>query len=316
MRNGSTHLSSPPSLHVRSISDTVMSLTAGFSVEMTPREARANPGLCDEWLPSGTRVYLTHLPNASFSDTVEAAIWLLAQGMRPVPHIAARSVTGPAELDAMLGRLADVGVTELLVIAGSVTAPRGTITDSMQILRSGLLAERGMTRIGVAGHPEGNRDIGRDGLSRALLQKNAFAAFTGCQVYLLTQFCFAAEPIVAWERRIRAEGNRLPIYVGLPGLTSPLRLAKFGLACGVGPSLKVLRKHAGGVRKLATTSTYYPDQTLLRIASLVRDDPGSLISGMHLFPFGATAPTAAWATQIADGQFQIDDRQGRLAVTA
>lgn len=316
MRNGSIQLPRPSSLPVRDLPSVVMSLTAGFSVEMTPREVRTNPGLCREWLPSGTRVYITSLPNAPFSDTVEAAIWLLAQGMRPVPHIAARSVAGLAELDAMLGRLADVGVTELLVIAGSVTPLRGTITDSMQILGSGTLAKRGMTRVGVAGHPEGNRDIGRDGLATALREKNAFAADTGFEVYLLTQFCFAAEPILAWERRIRAEGNRLPIYVGLPGLTSPLRLAKFGLACGVGPSLQVLRKQPSGVRSLVTTSAYCPDQTLLGIASSVRDDPGSLICGTHLFPFGATALTAAWATQIADGQFQIDDRQGRLAVTA
>jgi methylenetetrahydrofolate reductase (NADPH) len=247
---------------------------------------------------------------------IDATNSLLAQGMRPVPHIAARSVADLSEVDRLLGRLADAGVTELLVIAGSVATPRGSLTDSTQILRSGLLAKWGMTRVGVAGHPEGNRDIGADGLAAALREKNAFAAESGCEVYLLTQFCFAAEPIAAWERRIRAEGNRLPVYVGLPGLTSPLRLAKFGLSCGVGPSLKVLRKQASGVRKLATTAVYHPDQTLLGLASSVSDNPASLISGVHFFPFGATAPTADWATRIANGQFQIDDRQGRLAVTA
>jgi len=294
----------------------VRSLTTGFSVEMTPADVRKNPGLCRESLPAGTRVYLTFLPRTPFGDTVKAAISLIEQGMRPVPHIAARGIADTAELDRIVGQLADVGVTELLVIAGSLRSPKGTLGDTMAVLRSGVPACHGITRIGVAGHPEGSPDIDADALATALRDKNDFAAQTGCEMYLLTQFCFDAPPIVAWERRIRAAGNQLPVHIGLPGLTSPKRLLKFGLACGVGPSLKVLRKQAGGVLSLATTSAYYPDQTLLGLASSLRDDEGSRISGVHFFPFGATAPTADWAKQIADGQFQIDDRQERLAVTA
>lgn len=301
---------------VAELSNVVRALTLGFSLEMTPRDVRRNPGLCEETLPAGTRVYTTFLPRSPFGDTVKAAMSLIDQGMRPVPHIAARGVTDAAELDRMVGELADVGVRELLVVAGSIGTPKGAFTDTMQVLRPGVLARHGITRVGVAGHPEGSPDISADALDTALREKNAFAAEAGCEMYLLTQFCFAARPIVAWERRIRAAGNWLPIYVGLPGLTSPKTLLKFGLSCGVGPSLKVLRKQTGGVLSLATTSAYYPDQTLLGLASAVRTDQASLISGVHFFPFGATASTADWARQIADGQFQIDDRQERLAVTA
>ncbi|MPY98056.1 MAG: metFprotein [Actinophytocola sp.] len=301
---------------VANLSDVVRSLTAGLSVEMTPRDVRKEPGLCEQSLPAGTRVYLTFLPRSPFGDTVKAAMSLIDQGMRPVPHIAARGVADAAELDRMVGELADVGVRELLVVAGSIGTPKGTFTDTMQVLRSGVLERHGITRVGVAGHPEGSPDIDVDALETALREKNVFAAEAGCEMYLLTQFCFAARPIVAWERRIRAAGNWLPIYIGLPGLTSPRQLLKFGLACGVGPSLKVLRNQTGGVLSLATTSAYYPDQTLLGLASAVRTDQASLISGVHFFPFGATASTADWAKQIADGQFRIDDRQGRLAVTA
>lgn len=289
-------------------------LTADFSVELTPREIRMHPGLCRDTLPTGTRVYTTFLRNTPFAGTVKAAISLVEQGMRPVPHIAARNVRDAAELDRMVGELADVGASELLVIAGSVDRPRGAFTDSMQILRSGVLTRWGIDRVGVAGHPEGNRDIGDASLAAALREKNAFAADSGCEVYLLTQFCFDAAPIVAWERRIRDEGNRLPIRVGLPGLTSPARLLRFGLSCGVGPSLTVLRKQAR-VLSLATTPVYRPDQTLLDIAASVQDDPESLIRGVHFFPFGATALTAQWAGQIAQGRFHLD-RERRLAVTA
>jgi methylenetetrahydrofolate reductase (NADPH) len=294
----------------------VMSLAAGFSLEVTPREVRKHPGLCREILPARTRVYTTFLPNTPFSDTVDAAASLVEQGMRPVPHLAARNVEDERELDRMVGRLADAGVSELLVIAGSLNHPRGTISESLQVLRSGVLARHGITRVGVAGHPEGNRDIGDEALAASLRAKNEFAADNGHDVYLLTQFCFAAEPIVDWERRIRAAGNELPIVVGLPGLASPVSLVKFGLACGVGPSLKVLRKQSGGVLKLATKAVYYPDQTLFGLAQSVRSDPSSLIRGVHFFPFGALTPTADWIQQITGGRFRIDHRQGRLAVTA
>jgi methylenetetrahydrofolate reductase (NADPH) len=114
-------------------------------------------------------------------------------------------------------------------------------------------------------------------------------------MHLVTQFTFAAEPVVAWERRLRAMGNTLPIHVGLPGVTSPAKLIKFGLSCGVGPSLSVLRKQTGGVLKLATTTAYKPEDTLLDLAAAIAADPRSLLSTAHFFPFGALSATAEWA---------------------
>jgi methylenetetrahydrofolate reductase (NADPH) len=184
----------------------------------------------------------------------------------------------------------------------------------MQVLRSGVLGRHGIRRVGVAGHPEGNKDIGDPALASALAEKNALAAETGTDMYLLTQFCFAPEPIIAWERRIREAGNRLPVHVGLPGLTSPASLIKFGLACGVGPSLKVLRKQSGGVLKLATTPVYYPDQTLLGVARSTSADPASLFRSVHFFPFGALRPTAEWVRKLQEGGFRVDAQRDRVAV--
>lgn len=279
----------------------VSSLLSEFTVEVTPKEVRKDPGLLADVLPAGTRVYTTFLPATPFDDTVAAAATLADQGLRPVPHLAARSVASGAELDRMVGRLAAAGADELLVIGGSVDTPAGAITESMQVLRSGVLERHGIRRVGVAGHPEGNPEVGDEALAAAIAGKNAFAADTGTQMYLLTQFCFAAGPVVAWERRIRAAGNRLPVYVGLAGLTSPARLLKFGIACGVGPSLKVLRKQAGGVLKLATSPAYHPDEVLAGVAEAAGADPGSLIRGVHFFPFGALRATAGWARDLQAG---------------
>jgi methylenetetrahydrofolate reductase (NADPH) len=289
-------------------------LMARFSVEITPREAPSLPPLADV-LPAGTAVYLTFLPHTPWEQTVATARSVREAGMRPVPHLAARAVPDRPALRRMLADLAAAGVEDLLILAGSLATPVGEFHETAQILDTGLLQEVGVVRVGVVGHPEGHPDVDGDELFRALVAKCRIARDRGLDLHLVTQFAFAPEPIVDWERAIRASGVDVPVHVGLPGLTSPSRLLRFGLRCGVGASLKVLRQQAGGVFKLATSHVHHPDATLLGIAAAVAADPASLLRGIHFFPFGALAATAAWATDIRDGRFEVDDRD-RLRVTA
>jgi methylenetetrahydrofolate reductase (NADPH) len=275
-----------------------------FSVEITPREAAKLPPLSD-LLVEGTAVYLTYLPNTPWAETVAVARRVVEAGLRPVPHLAARAVPDRATLRAMLADLAAIGVADMLLIAGSQATPVGEFHEAAQILDSGYLEEAGIRRVGVAGHPEGHPDVDDDVLAEALAIKGRIARARGLDLHIVTQFCFDAEPIIAWERRIRAAGIDAPVRVGLPGLTSPARLVKFGLSCGVGPSLKVLRKQAGGVLKLATTPTYHPDETLLGLATSVADEPASLLRAVHFFPFGALVATAEWAAGLRDGRFVL-----------
>jgi methylenetetrahydrofolate reductase (NADPH) len=85
---------------------------------------------------------------------------------------------------------------------------------------------------------------------------------------------------------------------GIPGVTSPPVLLKFALACGIGPSVEVLRKQSGGLLKLATTRLWRPDQLAEGIARSTIDDPGSLIQGLHLFPFGGVERSARWLAEL------------------
>jgi methylenetetrahydrofolate reductase (NADPH) len=289
-------------------------LMAGFSVEITPREAPSLPPLADV-LPAGTAVYLTFLPNTPWEQTVAVAWSVREAGMRPVPHLAARAVPDRAVLRRMLVDVAAAGADDLLVLAGSLDKPVGEFHEAAQILDSGLLEDAGIHRVGIVGHPEGHPDVDDDELFRALHAKCRIARERGLDLYLVTQFAFDAEPIVAWERRIRAAGVDVPIQVGLPGVTTPARLLRFGLRCGVGPSLKVLRQQAGGVLKLATSPVHHPDATLVGLAAVMAADPDCLLRGIHFFPFGALVPTVAWAGDIRDGRFEVDDRD-RLRVTA
>ena len=60
----------------------------------------------------------------------------------------------------------------------------------------------------------------------------------------------------------------------------------------------MLRKQSGGLLKLATTRLWRPDQLAEGIAAATVDDPGSLIQGLHLFPFGGVERAAQWLAEM------------------
>jgi methylenetetrahydrofolate reductase (NADPH) len=288
----------------------VAALMRGFSIEVTPRELDSL-GPIEGLLPSGTPVFITWLPNAGFEGTVAAARRIAGAGLVPVPHLAARAVRSEQQIEDVVGAVAEqAGVRRVLAIAGSVEELAGPFPATIDLLRTGVMQRHGITWVGVAGHPEGSPDVGDAELVQAITDKNEFAVDSGLDVHLVTQFSFAPEPVIIWERSIRAAGNRLPVHVGLPGAASAATLLKFGLRCGIGPSLAVMRKQAGNVLKLASTKPQYPEATVTGVAAAAAQDGANRFAPFHFFPFGAFARTAAWARAIADGRFALpsDDR--------
>jgi methylenetetrahydrofolate reductase (NADPH) len=292
----------------------IIDLLSGFSAETTPGAARKTADYRAHLRP-GTTVYITFLPGSDFDETVALAVRLRAEGFEPVPHLAARSIPGRRVLDDKLARLAgEAGVTQVLAIAGAVARPVGELGDSMQMLETGLLDRHGITRIGVAGHPEGSPDIGDEAIRAALAWKNAFAERTGAELYVVTQFCFEAAPVIAWDRRLRAEGNRLPIHVGLPGLASIKALIGHAKACGVGPSMRFLTRQARSVAKLMSVSA--PDRQLAELAAYAATDPACGITGVHVFPLGGLRKSAEWSYAVTDGLFRMNADGRGFEVTA
>ena len=283
---------------------TARRLLADFSVEVTPKEAAVLPELARAVRP-GTSVYLTSLSTVAFDRVLATARDVVGHGLRPVVHLAVRAIPDAAALDHTLGSLVDAGVTDLLLVAGSFR-PAGEIENTLQVLESPALRRRAFTGLGVAGHPEGNPGVDPGTVEDALARKDKIAREYGLPIHVVTQFGFAAEPILRWERRVREAGISLPVHVGLPGLTSPARLVRFGLSCGIGPSLSVLRKQAGSVFTLAT-QTYRPADTVAALLRSVAAEPQSLVASLHFFPFGAVLPTVAWARAVGEGRFVIGD---------
>ncbi len=280
----------------------IMRFLADWSIETAPGSA-VKIGNFAALLPAGTAVYVTMLPGADLDAIVALCARLRGEGLEPVPHVAARSLASHDELERYVSGLAAAGVEQALVIGGGATTPRGPFDRSMAVLETGVFERNGITRIGVAGHPEGNADIPEAEIARALAEKNAYAAATGSRLYIATQFCFDPDAIIAWDRRLRAAGNRLPIHIGIAGPAKLKSLINYATMCGVGPSLRFLTRQALNIAKLATISV--PDRLVTRLAAYQAEDPDCGIERAHFFAFGGMERTSRWLAAMEAGRFTM-----------
>ena len=281
----------------------IIDLLSRFTTETTPGSAAKIADYRVHLRPD-TTIFITFLPGSDFTDTMAVAARLRREGFNPVPHFAARSIPSRAFVEEGLARLTgDAGVDQVMLVGGAVDRPIGEFSDTMQLLETGVFDRYGIRRIGVAGHPEGSPDIPDDRMRSALAWKNAFAERTGAAMYVVTQFCFEAKPVIEWDRRIQAEGNRLPVYVGIPGLASLKALIGHARACGVGPSMRYLTRQARNVTRLLTVSA--PDRLVAALAAYRATDPECGIHGVHLYPLGGLGISAQWVQSVIDGRFEF-----------
>jgi methylenetetrahydrofolate reductase (NADPH) len=290
----------------------VQNLVRNYSIETTSIQAQRVARFSDLVAP-GTHVYIPHTPHTEFNDVVALAARLRRENVEPVPHLVARRLHTWATLDALLSRLSgEAGVRQVLIVAGDITPPAGELESTLQILDSGLLAKYKIQTVGVAGHPEGHPDVSDAVLREALRRKNGYAAQTGANVYIVTQFTFSADPVIAWEKSHGADIGSLPIRVGLPGLASARTLLKYAMECGVGASLKAFSKRYASLSKLLTIST--PDETITGLARYKEQTPDTRVGGVHFFTFGGFQPTAEWANQIVAGNFEVSEDGGLVII--
>jgi len=267
-----------------------------YSIEVMPRTAEKVEDFRD-LLPAGTRVYVAHIEGTPIDDMVATAKRLAADGYNVMPHFPARIIKDKAMLADWIARYqGEANVKQALLLAGGVTTPHGDFSDSMQLLESGLFDQAGFENLHVAGHPEGNRDIdakGTAGVDAALKWKNDFQTRTDAKMAIATQFAFEAKPIIAWADSLKEAGITLPVHIGIAGPAKLQTLIKFAIACGVGPSLKVLQKRAMDVTKLLLP--YEPTDVLNELALHKAANPDFNISHVHFFPLGGIKTNATWA---------------------
>ena len=279
------------------VSPEVEAFLQGYSIEVMPRTAEKIPSFRD-LLPLGTRVYIAHIEGTPIEDMVATAKRIAAEGYAVMPHFPARIIKDKDVLGDWIARYqGEANVTQALILAGGVTKPHGDFDSSMELLESGLFDKAGFTRLHVAGHPEGNKDIDPDGtnlnVDAALQWKQKFSERSDAEMALATQFAFEAGPIIEWANAIKAAGVDIPIHIGIAGPAKLQTLIKFAIACGVGASLKVLQKRAMDVTKLLLP--YEPTDVITQLAAHKAKTPDFNISHVHFFPLGGIKTNANWA---------------------
>ena len=279
------------------VSPEVEAFLQGYSIEVMPRTAEKIPSFRD-LLPLGTRVYIAHIEGTPIEDMLATAKRIAAEGYAVMPHFPARIIKDKDVLGDWIARYqGEANVTQALILAGGVTKPHGDFDSSMELLESGLFDQAGFTRLHVAGHPEGNKDIDPDGtnlnVDAALQWKQKFSERSDAEMALATQFTFEAGPIIEWANAIKAAGVDIPIHIGIAGPAKLQTLIKFAIACGVGASLKVLQKRAMDVTKLLLP--YEPTDVITQLAAHKAKNPDFNISHVHFFPLGGIKTNANWA---------------------
>ncbi len=278
------------------VTEEVEAFLKGYSIEVMPRTAEKVEDF-RPLLPRGTRVYIAHIEGTPIEDMVATAKRIAGEGFDVMPHFPARIIHSKATLADWIARYKDVGVRQALLLGGGVTTPADDFDNSMQLIETGLF--NGFERLHVAGHPEGNKDIDRDGGDRIVLQalkwKNDFANRSDARMAIATQFCFEAAPVIAWADRLAAEGITLPIHIGVAGPAKLQTLIKFAISCGVGASLRVLQKRAMDVTKLLLP--YEPTEFVTELAAHKARNPKFGIEQVHFFPLGGIKTNATWVTE-------------------
>ena len=282
---------------VRLISPNLEAFLTGYSIEVMPRTASKIDDFRD-LLPKGTRVYVAHIEGTPIDEMVATAKRLTEEGYDVMPHFPARIIKDQSVLADWIARYqGEAGVKQALLLAGGVTTPYGDYHCSMQLLETGLFDKAGFTHLHVAGHPEVNKDIDPDGartnVNEALSWKQEFSKRTDAKMALATQFCFESQPVIEWADDLAARGIDIPVHIGIAGPAKLQTMIKFALACGVGPSLRVLQRRAKDVTKLLLP--FEPTEILSELADHKAANPGFNIAQVHFFPLGGIKTNANWA---------------------
>ena len=280
----------------KKVSDNLKDFLVNFSIEVMPRTAAKIESFKDI-LPTNTRIYIAHIEGVPIEEMIQTAKRLQSEGFSVMPHFPARIIKNKSTLEEWITKYQDeAGIDQALLLAGGVNNPHGVFENSMQLVETELFNKYNFKNLHFAGHPEGNKDIDFDGstnnVDEALLWKQKFNERTDIEVALTTQFCFEADPVIKWADSMIEKGINIPIHIGVAGPAKLQTLIKFSIACGVGPSLKVLQKRAKDVKKLLLP--FEPNDFLETLAQHKKENPKFNITNIHFFPLGGINTSADW----------------------
>jgi len=251
------------------------------SLEIIPKQVQKV-----ESIPKGLvdDIYVTYIPGSAPSDVVNASETILSYGFNPIPHCPARTIPDEEFLINYIDALVKVGVTNILIIGGSVSSPKGKFSSSIDLLNTGLFQQSKIKSINIAGHPEGNPDD--EDHFENMIHKCKWLGTNNFETNIVTQWCLSPDITNSWIRKTQTQlkniGAKCEIHLGVAGpakLTTILRYAKI---CGVSASASVFMKQGLDIRKIIN---HKPDNILEKLIGYDK---------LHIYPFGGIHEFLKW----------------------
>ena len=269
-------------------SEAIKKFLDGFSVEVTPKAASKIENF-EDYIPSGTLVYIAHIEGTPIEEMVETAKKINDQGFCAMPHFPARIIKDKNVLEDWISRYKnEANVSNALLIAGGANKPYGEYDSSIQLIESELFDKADFNNLHIAGHPEGSIDIDPDGsttnVDQALSWKNEFSKRTDANMAITTQFSFDASSVISWANNIKEAGIDIPVHIGIAGPAKLQTLLRYSIECGVGASIKIIQKRAKDLTKLLLP--YKPTNIITELATYKANNPSFNIEKVHFFPLG------------------------------
>ena len=260
---------------------------ARYEILPTPKVATA---VLDQ-VPKDVQLTVTASPAKGIEATLDLTERLIGEGYHVVPHLAARMISGKAELETIVARLAAAGVTNVFCPAGDADPPAGEYVGALALLEDLTALGHPFAEGGITGYPESHPEIEDDVAVQSMWDKRHHAT------YIVSNLCFDPSTIETWIRRVRRRGVDLPVLVGMPGPVERAKLLSMATKIGVGQSVRFLSNHVGAMARIAAPGGYSPER-FLRRSGQVLSDPALRVDGLHLFTFNQLSATEQWRQQL------------------
>ena len=265
-----------------------------------------------KWIEPGAEVFVAWVPGMPCQHLISVSRLLRQKGYVPVPHVVARRLVSDAQArDLFAGLRAEADIDRVLLVGGDDSQAAGPFSTTLSMLQSGIPASNGVRRVYLGGFPEGHPKTGADVVSASLDARIAWAADSGIELSLVSQFCFDGDAIYRWVADLRSRGIGIPVRIGMAGPATLRALLRYAALCGIGASARMLRGRALALTRLAVEEG--PDQVAYGFARLQATTALEGVEGFHLFSFGGVEASARWRQAIAAGNFRIAAGQLRIA---
>ena len=238
-------------------------------------------------IPAGQTITVTASMGKGLPATLDLAEKLVGHGYHAVPHLAARMISGRAELEEIVARLLEIGIDNVFVPAGDADPPAGDYAGSVDLLRDLTDMGRPFANVGVTGYPESHPTIVDDVTVQAMWDKREHAT------NLVSNLCFDPATVSSWVKRVRSRGAVMPLLIGMPGPVERTKLLSMATKIGVSESARFLAKNKSVFARIAAPGGYSPERFIERISPTTRE-ASSHVEGLHLFTFNQVAETHAW----------------------